>query len=325
MGTGSELLPGLCGAWIGERGELVVTDVTAEEYPAGLDVFPDGAYHLYDYQFFFTNLKENVADRTAAWFEENGLVENFGKVQEIRERGVLRVGTAGDYQPMSFLDPDTGSYTGFDAELAADLAAVLGVDLEYVETSWPTLMADTLAGKFDLAICGITVTEARQEQALMSDGYLGNGKTVLCRAEDADKYTSLEAINRPDVRVMENPGGLNEKFARENLPDAELIIHDVNQEIPALVAAGEADVMITETMEAAYYVGQDSRLAAPLIYEPFTYGQLGILMPKGSGNLLTFVNAFLAEEEANGRLDELAEDYIYRFIPAEEELILPAA
>ena len=325
MGTGSELLPGLCGAWIGERGELVVTDVTAEEYPAGLDVFPDGAYHLYDYQFFFTNLKENVADRTAAWFEENGLVENFGKAQEIRERGVLRVGTAGDYQPMSFLDPDTGSYTGFDAELAADLAAVLGVDLEYVETSWPTLMADTLAGKFDLAICGITVTEARQEQALMSDGYLGNGKTVLCRAEDADKYTSLEAINRPDVRVMENPGGLNEKFARENLPDAELIIHDINQEIPALVAAGEADVMITETMEAAYYVGQDSRLAAPLIYEPFTYGQLGILMPKGSGNLLTFVNAFLAEEEANGRLDELAEDYIYRFIPAEEELILPAA
>ena len=161
---------------------------------------------------------------------------------------------------MSFLDPDTGSYTGFDAELAADLAAVLGVDLEYVETSWPTLMADTLAGKFDLAICGITVTEARQEQALMSDGYLGNGKTVLCRAEEADKYTSLEAINRPDVRVMENPGGLNEKFARENLPDAELIIHDVNQEIPALVAAGEADVMLTETMEAAYYVGQDSRL-----------------------------------------------------------------
>ena len=48
-------------------------------------------------------------------------------------------------------------------------------------------------------------------------------------------------------------------------------------------------------------------------------------MPKGSGSLLTFVNAFLAEEEAHGRLDELAEDYIYRFIPAEEELILPAA
>ena len=204
------------------------------------------------------------------------------------------------------------------------LAAYLGVELEYVETSWPTLMEDTLAGKFDLAICGITITEARQEQALMSIGYLGNGKTVLCRAEDADKYTSLEAINRPEVRVMENPGVLNEKFARENLPNATLIIHDVNQEIPGLIAAGEADVMITEILEAGYYVGQDSRLAAPLIHEPFTHGQLGVLMPKGSEDLLAFVNAFLTEELESGRIDELAEEYIYRTGTAGEAL-QPAA
>ena len=247
-----------------------------------------------------------------------------GALDTIRARGVLRVGTAGDYQPMSYLDPASGQYVGFDAELAEELAAYLGVELEYVETSWPTLMEDTLAGNFDLAICGITITEARQEQALMSIGYLGNGKTVLCRAEDADKYTSLEAINRPEVRVMENPGGLNEKFARENLPNATLIIHDVNQEIPGLVAAGEADVMITEIMEAGYYVGQDSRLAAPLIHEPFTRGQLGVLMPKGSEDLLALVNAVLTEELESGRIDELAEKYIYRSVPAEEEL-RPAA
>ena len=241
-------------------------------------------------------------------------------LEAILARGVLRVGTAGDYQPMSYLDPATNKYVGFDAELAEDLAAALGVELEYVETSWPTLMEDTLAGKFDLAVCGITITEARREQALMSIGYLENGKTVLCRAEDADKYTSLEAINRPEVRVMENPGGLNEQFARENLPDATLIIHDVNQEIPGLVAAGEADVMITETMEAGFYVGQDSRLAAPLIYEPFNHGELGVLMPKGSEDLLAYVNAFLEKETASGRLDELAEEYIYRYIDAEEAL-----
>ena len=104
-----------------------------------------------------------------------------------------------------YLDPETNTYVGFDAELAQDLAASLGVEIEYVETSRPTLMEDTLAGKFDLAICGITITDARKEQALMSEGYLENGKTVLCRAEDGDKYTSLEAINHPEVRVMENP------------------------------------------------------------------------------------------------------------------------
>ena len=118
---------------------------------------------------------------------------------------------------------------------------------------------------------------------------------------------------------MENPGGLNEKFARENLPDATLIIHDINQEIPGLVASGEADVMITEVMEAGYYVGQDSRLAAPLIYEPFTNGQLGILMPKGSEDLLEYVNQFLDDEKKSSRLDELAEQYIYRYIITEKE------
>ena len=184
-------------------------------------------------------------------------------------------------------------------------------------------MDDTLAGKFDLAICGITITAARQEQALMSVGYLENGKTVLCRAEDADKYTSLDAIDKPEVRVMENPGGLNEKFAREHLPHATLIIHDINQEIPGLVASGEADVMITEVMEAGFYVGQDSRLAAPLIHEPFTHGQLGVLMPKGSEDLLAYVNAFLEKEHADGRLDALAEEYIYRSAGAEE--LSPAA
>lgn len=252
-----------------------------------------------------------------------GTTEALTKFEEIQERGILKVGTTGDYQPMSYLDPETGKYVGFDVELVEDLADAMGVDIEYVETSWPSLMEDTLAGKFDLAICGITITDARKEQALMSEGYLENGKTLLCRVEDADKYTSLEAVNRPEVRVMENPGGLNEQFARENLPDATLLIHDVNQEIPGRVASGEADVMITEIMEAGYYVGQDSRLAAPLIYEPFTHGELGVLMPKGSEDLLDYVNKFLMKEKGSGRIDELAEEYFFKYI--DDAALEPAA
>lgn len=61
-------------------------------------------------------------------------------------------------------------------------------------------------------------------------------------------------------------------------------------------------------------MGQDSRLAAPLIHEPFTHGQLGALIPKGSEDLLDYVNDFLEAEKASGRLDELAEKYIYRYI-----------
>ena len=251
---------------------------------------------------------------------ENQADSGLGALDAIRERGTLRVGSTGDYNPMSWLDPDTGEYVGFDAELAEDLAKALGVEIEYVPTSWPTLTEDTLAKKFDLAICGITITDTRKEIMLMSEGYLVNGKTILCRTEDADRYLSLDDINRAEVRVMVNPGGLNEKFARENLPEATLIIHDVNDEIPGLVASGAADVMITEIMEAGYYTALDSRLAAPLIDEPFTQGQLGVLMPKGSEDLLDFVNGFIEAERESGRLDELSGAYIYG-----EEALAPAA
>ena len=304
---------GLCGCYIdGERGVVKVTDIDPADYPALVPGLPDGAYHIYDYQFFFRNLQRNVEKRVESYM-------GWDALEAVKRRGVLRVGSTGDYNPMSYLVPETGEYVGFDAELAEDLARSLGVELEYVPTSWPTLTDDTLAGRFDLAVCGITITDARKELMLMSDGYLGNGKTILVRAEDAEKYTSLESINRPDVRVMVNPGGLNEKFARENLPDCDLIIHDVNQEIPSLIAEGEADVMITEIMEAGYYVGQDSRLAAPLIYEPFTRGQLGFLMPQGSGELCDYVNSFLKKEKASGRIDELADEYIYRYLDSEQQ------
>ena len=231
-------------------------------------------------------------------------------LSSVRANGVLFVGTTGDYCPMSYRDPETGKYVGFDAALAEDLASELGVRLQFVPTTWPTLMDDTLVGIFDLAVCGITITPARKELALMSDGYLGNGKTILCRAEDADKYTSLEAVNSPEVRVMENPGGLNEKFARENLPLADLIIHPVNEEIPELIASGKADVMITEIMEAEYYASRDPRLAAPLLNAPFTRGQLGFLLPPGSESLLEYVNGFIARERESGRLDEFGEIHL---------------
>lgn len=230
-------------------------------------------------------------------------------VGQIKERGYLLVGTAGDYCPLSMKE-GPGTYWGLDADLAQDLACDLGVELRYVETSWPTILDDTVAGKFDLALCGVSRTDERLEKALMSDAYLANGKTALMRAEDVDKYRTLDDINQPGVRVMENPGGTNEKLAREWLPNATITIYDKNEEINQLIAEGKADVMITEVCEAGYYAGKDSRLAAPLIDEPFSQGEIGALMNAGSEDLCAYVNDFLAREEKSGRLDELRDTYI---------------
>ena len=234
----------------------------------------------------------------------------YGKVAAIVDRGTILFGTTGDYRPLSFCEPD-GTYWGFGIEVAKEIALRLGVAPEFRKTSWPTLTADVLAEPqlFDLAIGGITITDARRETMLMSDGYLANGKTILCRASDADRYKSLADIDKPEVRVMVNPGGLNEKFANENLTHATIIVHQKNEEIPTLVAEGKADVMITEITEAPYYVQTDSRLAAPLLNEPFNHGEIGVLMQKGQEDLLQMVNNVIRQMKSDGSLRKLHEKY----------------
>lgn len=237
-----------------------------------------------------------------------------GSVAAIVARDTLLVGTTGDYRPLSFRESD-GSYWGFDIDVAREIAAELGVHIKFVATSWPTLSADVVAAPpaFDLAIGGITITDARCATMLMSEGYLANGKTIMCRAAEADRYRALPDIDKPEVRVMVNPGGLNEKFAREHLSHATIIVHTQNEEIPALVAEGEADVMITEITEAPYYVATDTRLAAPLISEPFTRGQIGALMRPGQDDLLQLVNAVIGRMKADGSLRLLHERYHLRY------------
>lgn len=233
-----------------------------------------------------------------------------GKVAEIVERGKILVGTTGDYRPLSFREAD-GTYWGFGIEVAQEIARNLGVEIEFVKTSWPTLTTDVLAEPqtFDMAIGGITITDARREKMLMSEGYLANGKTILCRASEADRFRSLADIDKPEVRVMVNPGGLNEKFANENLTHATIIVHQKNEEIPMLIAEGGADLMITEITEAPYYVQADTRLAAPLLNAPFTHGQIGVLMKKGQEDLLQMVNNKIQEMKADGSLRRLHEKY----------------
>ena len=232
-------------------------------------------------------------------------------VERIEQRGILLIGTTGDYRTLSFREPETGIYWGFGIELAEAIAKRMGVAVEFVHTSWPTLTADVQAEPqmFDMAIGGITITEARCATMLMSEGYLANGKTILCRTEDTVRFRTLADIDRPEVRVMVNPGGLNEQFARQHLTHATLIVHPNNEEIPSLIAEGEADVMITEITEAPYYVQTDPRLAAPLLATPFTHGEIGVLMRKGQDDLLALVNSIIRQMKADGTLRQLTEKY----------------
>lgn len=239
-----------------------------------------------------------------------------GHLEDIAARGTIRIGTTGDYIPMSYLNPATGKYEGIDAELSQIIANSLGVAIEYVPTTWPTLSADMQAGKFDIALCGISRNFARAKSMAMSDAYGEGifGKTILCRKSDAKKFKTVADLNKPEVRIMINPGGTNEIFAKKNLPNATLIVHDANADIPIQIADGNADIMITETVEAFSWIKREPRLAAPLMDKPFagTVHSCGILMQKGDQEFLNYINFVLAELRMDGRLEQLEIKYLGR-------------
>ena len=229
-----------------------------------------------------------------------------GKIQDIQAAGVLKIGTTMDYVPMSYVD-SKGELKGHDVELGKILAKSLGVKPEFVKTTWSTLAADTQEGKFDVAISGISRNFKRQADMDLSKGYLRyNGRTILCRKADAKKFTSWEKIDQPGVRIMNNPGGGNDRFATANVKKAQRIIHTPNNEIPEMVATGKADIMITEVVEALHYINADKRLAAPLVNTPFTgRNDFGILTKKGDLDFMRYLDFFMEACELDGTLKKL--------------------
>jgi cyclohexadienyl dehydratase len=213
------------------------------------------------------------------------------RLDRINESKVLRVGTPGDYRPFAIKAPD--GYSGHDIDLIEQIAKELGAKVEYVPTAWKTLLPDLQADKFDIAVGGITRNVARIGAADMLPGYAPFGKVALVRAEHKGRFTTLDSLNQPDVRIIKNPGGTNEQFVLANLKNAQVITHEKNAEIPALIAEGKGDVMITETYEALHYARTDPRLSAAFIDAPLTPpNTLGFLLPKDDadyGRVMHFV------------------------------------
>ena len=171
---------------------------------------------------------------------------------EIVKRGSLRVGLTGDYLPFSSFDKATSTFRGFDVDMAETLGKALGVKIEYVHTAWPQLTRDFEADNFDIAMGGISITLDRQKKGFFSTPIMREGKTPIARCADADKYQTLAEIDKPSTRVIVNPGGTNERFARAHIKNAAIKTYNDNVTIFDEIAKGDADLMITDASETRY-------------------------------------------------------------------------
>lgn len=231
-------------------------------------------------------------------------------LNRVMESKTLRVCSPGDYKPFSF--DHNGRFEGVDNDLMDALAKSLGARVEIVKTSWPTLMSDFTSGKCDIGVGGISITLPRQQQALFTEPYFTNGKTPLVRCADVGKYQTVEQINRPEVRIVANPGGSNENFARTVLTHARLTMHPENLTIFQELIDGRADVFVTEAAEAIVKSHEHKGVLCGVNPDrPLRPAQNGWLIPDRDFRFKAYVDQFLHLEKLSGNLDRT----IRRWLP----------
>ena len=230
-------------------------------------------------------------------------------LDSVMKAGVLRACTPGDYKPFSFLKPD-GSYEGIDIDLAQSLAAAIGAKLELVKTSWANLVPDFAAGKCDIAIGGISVTTERQKRVFFSTAYMVNGKTPIVRCDDVKKFQSVADIDKSGVRVIANPGGSNERFAKANFKTATLTIHPENLTIFDEILAKRADVFVTEAAEALTQQKLKPGLCAVNPDKPLQYGEMAYMLPRNDAVMKSFVDQWLHLSKASGEYQKTVDKWL---------------
>jgi len=231
------------------------------------------------------------------------------RLDKIMESKVIRVGTPGDYRP--FAIKTDGGYSGHDIDVIETMAKELGVKIEYVPTSWPNLVKDLQGDKFDVAVGGITRNVNRMRLFDMLPGYAPFGKVALVRAADKAKFTSVDAMNQPGVRVIKNPGGTNETYVLANLKAAQVSTHDKNAEIPALIAEGKAKEADFPAKTDGFKGRVDTRLHAAFVDAPLTpKNYLGFMVPTDDADYTRVMGFVWGLIESRGAIKQAADKWL---------------
>ncbi|WP_206955556.1 transporter substrate-binding domain-containing protein [Trinickia acidisoli] len=230
------------------------------------------------------------------------------RLDAVIARGTLRVCTTGDYKPYSFLKPD-GTFEGIDIDMAESLAKSLGVKVEYVKTTWSNLMNDFLA-KCDIAVGGVSTSLERQKHVFFTQPYMIDGKTPITRCADVNKYQTLAQIDRPTTRVIVNPGGTNDRFAKQYLTHANVTVYPDNVTIFKQILAGKADVMVTDASETLLQQKLNPGLCSVHPDKPFQYGEKAYMLPPGDVTFQQYVDQWLHLARATGEFQSISDKWL---------------
>ncbi len=224
-------------------------------------------------------------------------------LEKIQSEGKLRIGTEGTYAPFTFHD-NTGKLTGFDVEIAEEIAKRLGVEAEFTETKWDGMFAGLDAGRFDAIANQVGIRPDRQEKYDFSDVYIVS-KAVLIVDEGNEAIKSFEDLK--DKKSAQSLTSNLADIAREY--GAEIVaVEGFNQAID-LLTSGRVDATINDSLSYLDLKTQRPELPLKIAADYQDAAQMGIMFNKGNEELVEAVNKALVDMKADGTYLEISEKW----------------
>ncbi len=227
-------------------------------------------------------------------------------VQDIVDRGVLRVGVKQDLPNFGYRDPESNQYTGMEVEIAKKVAAELGVDIEFTPVTAQTRGALLDNGQLDMVIATFTITEERKELYNFTTPYYTDAVGFLVR-KDSNIQSSWEALDGLTIGLTQGSiqWGLLEEIAAEK--EIELNFRELgsNSEVVVALAAHRVDAFSIDQSILSAFLGKTNELL-DLQYQPSEYG---IVTKKSNTDLATYLDGLVQDWTEDGTLQAIYDDF----------------
>ena len=222
-------------------------------------------------------------------------------LERVRSSGSLRVCIWPDYYGVTYRNPRTQQLGGIDIDLSAELAKDLGVAVEYVETSFPQLVADVNASRCDVAMFAVGMLASRKEQLAFTEPYLQSD--IYGITNRASRTVRQWAdIDQPGVIVAVQAGTFMEPVMRDALKQARLVVIKPPATREQELEAGRVDVFMSDYPYSRRLLDNAdwARIVAPP--KPFFVLPYGYATRRGDARWLARLDEFVAAIKRDGRL-----------------------
>ena len=230
------------------------------------------------------------------------------RLQTILKNGEIRVGTTGDWNPMTVKDPATNEYIGFEIEIVKQLAKDMDVNLVIIPTEWKTLVNGIVSNKYDISTSA-SLSAKRALSTGYTDSYFKLATVPLTLKKNLNKFQNWDDINKQGVKVAVTLGTTQEIQAKEIFPNATLNIIESPARDFQEVLAGRSEVHITSNIEAATLVEQYPEMAIIPVSEPKYPTPLAWLTPQDDQVWINYLNHWIAIKKSQGFFQQMMEKY----------------